>query len=192
DRDGDPITQLVPMDLDLELHPGHFTSVTPRWGRVPGGGIGDRVIVVGGNRAAHPDGADDPLADDQRYRALAEDEPVVAERGDVVGGELALAEPLFEIERRRAERRRRVGLRAGDLGRHPERAVHPIAGDQMPGVVDDGDRHLEAERLRPSDAALDALTSLSQAERHVTAPRPRSRRSRRSRGTWAPGRRAGA
>src|SRR6266852_8821523 len=45
-------------------------------GRMPGGGIGDRVIVVGGHRAADADRADDPSRLDDRYPAPAEDELV--------------------------------------------------------------------------------------------------------------------
>jgi hypothetical protein len=38
----------------------------------------------------------------------------------------------------------------------------------MPGVVDDRDRDLEAERLRFGDAALDTGASPIAGERHVT------------------------
>ena len=34
-----------------------------RNGRVVGGRVGDEVIVVGGDGAAHADGTDDPIAD---------------------------------------------------------------------------------------------------------------------------------
>src|SRR5262249_39510023 len=135
-------------------------------GGMAGSLVGDRVVVVGGHGAAHAYGADDAAVLDERHGAPAEDELIVAERGDVVGEELALGEPLFQIERGRVKRGGGVGLRARDLGRHPERAVHAIAAAQVPGVVDDGDRHLEAERLRLGKAALDALARPGPRQRH--------------------------
>ena len=61
------------------------------------GRVGDRVVVVGRDGAAHAHRADDPPVLHQRDRASAEDESIVAERRNVVGEELALAEPLFEV-----------------------------------------------------------------------------------------------
>jgi len=55
------------------------------------------VLVVGRDGAAHAHRADDPPVLHQRDRASAEDESIVAERRNVVGAELALAEPLFEV-----------------------------------------------------------------------------------------------
>src|SRR2546422_4912757 len=93
---------------------------------------------------------------DERHTALAEDELVLAERGDVVGEEHPLGEALLEIERGGAEPGGGVGLGARDLRRHPERAVHPLADDEVPGLVHHRDRHLEAERVRLLEPALDA------------------------------------
>src|SRR5437867_11329284 len=68
---------------------------------VPRGFVGDRVVVVGGDRAAHADGTDDLPAVDDRHGAAAKDELVVTERGDVRRKELAsLVEALLELERR--------------------------------------------------------------------------------------------
>src|SRR2546422_10883200 len=85
------------------------------------GFVGDRVVVIGGDRTAHADGADDlPILDDG-HGAAAEDERVVAEHGDVRREELAtLAEALLELERRRAEGGGGVCLRPG---RSEERRV---------------------------------------------------------------------
>jgi hypothetical protein len=103
--------------------------------------------------------------------APAEDEPIVAERGDVVGEDLAsLVEPLLEVERRRAEGRRRVGLRPGDLGRHPERAVHAVAGDEVARVVHDGDGDLEV--LLSDDGVEEAVGSLARGNRVDTSVLP--------------------
>src|SRR5439155_4971018 len=84
------------------------------------GFVGDRVVVIGGDRTAHADGADDlPILDDG-HGAAAGDERVVAERGDGRREELAtLAEALLELERRRAESRGGVFLRPGAPGRDP-------------------------------------------------------------------------
>src|SRR5256886_16053265 len=101
---------------------------------------------------------DDLPAVDERPGAAAKDELVVAERGDVRRKELApLVEPLLELERRRPEGGGGVGLRPGDLGGGPERAVHALARDEVTRVVHDGDGDLEAEGLCLGDAALDAL-----------------------------------
>src|SRR5207245_8412581 len=68
--------------------------------RVPRGFVGDRVVVVGRDRAAHADGADDLPAVDDRHGAATKDELVVTERGDVRREELApLVEALLEIGR---------------------------------------------------------------------------------------------
>src|SRR5258708_7931668 len=48
--------------------------VAPGKDRVARGLVGDRVVVLGGHRAAHADGAHDLTAIDQRYRAAAEHE----------------------------------------------------------------------------------------------------------------------
>src|SRR5262249_44078790 len=45
---------------------------------------------------------------------------------------------------------------ARDLRRDPERAVHALAHDQVPGLVHDGDRDLEAELLGALHATFDA------------------------------------
>src|SRR5207245_9780785 len=58
------------------------------------------------------------------------------------------------------------GLRPGDLGGGPERAVHALARDEVTRVVHDGDADLEAEGLRLGNAALDALVGSLQRERH--------------------------
>src|SRR5499433_3645768 len=63
-----------------------------------GGFVGDRMIVVGGHGAAHAHGADDAAVLDEGHRTPAEDELIVTQRRDVIGEELALGEPLFEIE----------------------------------------------------------------------------------------------
>src|SRR5258708_19722434 len=125
-----------------------------------GGGVGDRVVVVGRDCAADADSADDVARVDERHAALAEDELVLAQRRDVVREEHALGEALLEIERGRAKAGGGIGLGARDLRGHPERAVHALADDQMPGLVHHRDRHLEAELLRAFDAALDARARL--------------------------------
>ena len=125
-------------------------------------------------------GADDTPVHHQRHRAPAEDELVVAEGRDVVGEELALAESLLEVEGGRVEGRRGVGLRAGDLGCYPERPVHPVTDDQVPGVVDDRDGDLEAERLRLGDTALDTGAGAIAGERHLRRSPPRCHRRFRS------------
>ena len=154
--------------------------------------IRDRMIVVRGDGAAHADGADDPAVFDERDGAPAEDELIVAQGCDVVGEELTLRESLFEIERRGVKGGGGVGLGAGDLGRHPERAVHAVAHDEVARVVHDGDRDLEPERLRLGEAALDALARPRPRERHVRGPRSRPRRLRSSPDTSRPDRRATA
>ena len=82
----------------------------------------------------------------------------------------ARGEALLEVERARAEAGGGVGLGAGDLGRHPERAVHPVAGDQVAGLVDDGDRDLEAQ-LAGALAMPRAMQARAcvERERRVTA-----------------------
>ena len=124
------------------------------------------MVVVGRDGAAHAHRADDPPVLHQRDRASAEDESIVAERRNVVGEELALAEPLFEVARRCLEGRRRIGLRASDLGRHPEGAVHTVADDQATGVIDDRDGDVESKRPRLDKTPFDALAGPVPCERH--------------------------
>jgi hypothetical protein len=57
----------------------------------------------------------------------------------------------------RPERGGGIGLGPGDLGRDPERLVHPVAGDQVPGLVHHGDGHQEAHLLRLRQSLVDAL-----------------------------------
>src|SRR5688572_18708885 len=132
--------------------------------RVTGRGIGDRVVVVGRHGAADADGTDDVSAVDDRHAAASEHEPIVAEGGDVVGEQHALGETLLQVERRGLECGGRVRLRACDLRRHPERAVHALARDQMPGVVDDRDGDEKAELLRLLDPALDTDARLLEGD----------------------------
>src|SRR5262249_36771924 len=102
--------------------------------------IGDRLIVVGGGRAADTHRPPDVAVEGDGDGAATEDERVVAERRDVAREELsALVEPLFEIERRGLEGRARVRLGAGDLRGDPECPVHAMTGDEVTGVVDDRD-----------------------------------------------------
>src|SRR5262249_57256877 len=68
-------------------------------GGVARGLVGDRVVVVRRDGAAHAHGADDPTVLDERHGAPAEDELVIAQGRDVVGEELPLGEALLEIER---------------------------------------------------------------------------------------------
>src|SRR2546423_4151260 len=170
--------------------------VAPGQDGVARGLVGDRVAGLGGHGAGHAHGAHDRTLLDERDRAATEHEPIVAERRHVVGEELAsLAEALLEVLRRGAERRRGVGLRARDLGRHPERAVHAGAGDEVPRLVHHGDRDLEAERLGLGEAALDARPGPRQRERHGRLLRglpPRPRRLRRGPRSWRRGGRARA
>src|SRR6185295_9155650 len=122
------------------------------------------VIVVGRNGAADPDRADDAIALNEWNAAPAEHERVVTQRGHVVGEEHPLAEALFQVERGGAEAGRRVGLGARDLRCHPERAVHALAGHQVPAVVDDSDRDLEAELLCALHAPSDTGPGLLERE----------------------------
>src|SRR5207237_10273959 len=131
-------------------------SVGCRHHGMAGGGVRDVVIVVGRNRAAHAHGADDATIVDEGHATLAEDEFVLAQRGDVVGEEHALGEALLEIAGGRAKAGGRVGFGPGDLRRDPEGAVHALAHDQVPRLIDDGDGDLEAELLCTLEAALDA------------------------------------
>src|SRR5207244_11660110 len=125
---------------------------------VPRGFVGDRVVVIGRDRAAHAAGTEDRPGVDDRHGAAAKDELVVTERGDVRRKELAsLVEALLELERRRPEGGGGVGLRPGDLGGGPERAVHALARDEVTRVVTDGDGDLEAEGLRIGSDTLDVL-----------------------------------
>src|SRR5882762_1117298 len=144
-----------------------------------GGGVGDRVVVVGRDRAADADGADHVARVDERHPALAEDELVLAQRRDVVGEEHAFGEALLEIERGGAKAGGGIGLGARDLRGHPERPVHALADDQMPGLVHHRDRHLEAELLRALDAALDAGARLiARDAAHDTSTRTSSSSTR--------------
>src|SRR5262249_55473036 len=152
--------------LDLELHGRYFTLVTLRDRGMAGRGVRDRVVVVGRHRAADPDRADDAPVLDDRHGALAEVELVAAEREHALGEERAPREALLEIAADGLERRAGVGFGAGDLWRHPERAVHPVARDQVTGFVDDGDRDRESELGRLLRPALDALSRSRQREWH--------------------------
>src|SRR5919201_3002821 len=133
-----------------------FSSVGCGHHGVTGGGICDVVVVVGRDRPAHADGADDAAGVDERHTALAEHELILAERGNVVREQHALREALLEIARGRAKAGRRVRLGPRDLGRHPERAVHALAHDQVSRLIDHGDGDLETQLLRALEAALDA------------------------------------
>src|SRR5215471_7270141 len=86
-------------------------------------GLRDHVVVVGGHGARHPDGAQESAIGHERHSALAEHELVAPQPRDVAGEELARAEARLEVERRRPEGGRGVGLGAGDLRRHPERPI---------------------------------------------------------------------
>src|SRR5437773_2407573 len=123
-----------------------------------------------------------PPARGERNGAAAGYELISAERGDVRREQLApLGEAFLGLERRRAEGGGGGGLRPRDLGRDPEGAVHALAGDEVTGVVHDGDGDPEAEGLRLGESALDALVGLLLRERHPqgtsTQPSPASIRT---------------
>src|SRR5436309_4540489 len=111
--------------LDRAERPGvsRPASVGFRNDGMPGGGVRDRVVVVGWDRSADTDRAHDAAVFDDRYGALAEIELVAAEREHALGEERAPREPLFEIVRDGLECGAGVGLGARDLRRDPQGAV---------------------------------------------------------------------
>jgi hypothetical protein len=104
------------------------------------------LVLLRARRSAHPDAADDVVADHDRDPALERRE--VGQRDHCRPAGL---DDVLERAGRALEQGRGPRLADGDVGAGGERAVEPLESHQVPAVVHDGDD--PAGRLDPSRLA---------------------------------------